>query len=37
MNLTDTIFVSIVSIHFSVFTTLICIDYFYNMGWGFVR
>jgi hypothetical protein len=37
MDTKDIIFVSIVSIHFSVFTTLICIDYFYSMGWGFVR
>ena len=37
MDTKDIIFVSIVSIHFSVFTTLIFIDYFYVMGWGFVR
>ena len=37
MNTMDVIFVSIVSIHFSVLTTLICVDYFYSMGWGFVR
>jgi hypothetical protein len=36
MNTSDIIFVSVVSMHFSIFTTLICIDYFYSMGW-FIR